>query len=461
LRGRSEIRRDIALDAQLRYAERHHLAPLVLRGAPPSPLPPPGATSPRLLLSNPVLGASVSLNASANNACGAPSMRTGTVMAITERAIVVQDNNNPPGAFTTAEYQSIARSFDTLVYPVTVHNFGEPRDTDGNGRTVLFFTAEVNKLTPPGAPGGSVAGFFFARDLFPRTGNSRLAACSGSNEGELLYLMVPDPLGTINGNQRDKEFVLQRIEATMAHELQHLINASRRLHDVHAEYPEQDWLNEGLSHEAEELLFFRAAALGPGQYLGAVAIGASEELEAAFLKFQSDNVVRLGLFLEETNVPWPFQNGPPDAATRGAAALFLRYLVDRMDTPHQDSWRALVAGPATGLKNLEQVIQADPMQWMRDWAMSLFLDNTTHSVSPQFQQQSWRIRSLILGILDKSVFQLGPIRLQDALPVSAAPVPGGAVYFRFGVPPSINSTLVLTPGGENPGSISLLLLRSW
>jgi hypothetical protein len=101
------------------------------------------------------------------------------------------------------------------------------------------------------------------------------------------------------------------------------------------------------------------------------------------------------------------------------------------------------------------------MQWMRDWAMSLFLDNTTHSVSPQFQQQSWRIRSLMLGILDKSVFQLGPIRLQDALPVSAAPVPGGAVYFRFGVPPSINSTLVLTPGGENPGSISLLLLRSW
>ena len=141
--------------------------------------------------------------------------------------------------------------------------FGEPTDIDKNGHIAIVFTRAVNELTPRGAF-SYVGGLTFSRDLFPQVGTARAQACPSSNEGEYLYLMTPDPSGTINGNRRTNGFVDTNTTAVIAHELVHLINASRKLY-VNTAAPkfEVKWLDEGLAHVAEELLFYRESGLSP------------------------------------------------------------------------------------------------------------------------------------------------------------------------------------------------------
>src|SRR5204863_8605906 len=98
----------------------------------------------------------------------------------------------------------------------------------------------------------------------------------GSNFAEMFYLIVPDPSGTINGNVRTKAEVTQSSISVLAHEYQHLINAARRLYINDAEDFEEVWLNEGLSHIAEELLFYRTAGLQPRSNIDATTITASQ-----------------------------------------------------------------------------------------------------------------------------------------------------------------------------------------
>ena len=53
---------------------------------------------------------------------------------------------------------------------------------------------------------------------------------AGSNTGEMFYLLAPDPTGAINGNVGATGFVDSVTTSVLAHEFQHLINASRRLY---------------------------------------------------------------------------------------------------------------------------------------------------------------------------------------------------------------------------------------
>ena len=58
---------------------------------------------------------------------------------------------------------------------------------------MIFFTKEVNKLTPRGS-NGVIGGFFFERDLFPTpTRRSVQGRAPTSNVGEMFYVLVPDP----------------------------------------------------------------------------------------------------------------------------------------------------------------------------------------------------------------------------------------------------------------------------
>ena len=450
-------KRDDAFHLRLRESERRELAPRVLSRLN-------GNTSQRFTasydLSTPTVGESVSLNTNAGSACDVAQMRASQVKAITQHAIVVADNMNPTGGFTDAEYASIAATYDTLVHPIVTDNFGQTADLDGNNRVILFFTQEVNRLTPPAAAAGFIAGFFFARDLFPKTSNGNLSGCATSNEAEIVYLMVPDPDGTINQNERDKEFVAQRVVSTLAHEVQHLINSSQRLHINQAEYPEKSWLDEALAHVAEELLFFRASGLQPRQNITSVDIAASATRREAFDRFQSENVARLRVFLNETNDNWIFRGGSPDVITRGAATWFLRYVADRLDKPERDVWRKLAAGPDTGLRNVQAVIEADAMQWLRDWAVSLYVDDAVFDLAPVYQVSSWHLRSIMLGVSDGEPY---PIRTISLFPIERKEVTlksGGSSYFRFGVAPALPARLTIDAAGADAENISLVLIRT-
>ena len=74
-------------------------------------------------------------------------------------------------------------------------------------------------------------------------------------------MLAPDPLAQF-GDQRKKSDVVNNTTGTLAHEYQHLINAGRRLYVNNAEFFETVWLNEGLSHIAEELLYYKRERKG-------------------------------------------------------------------------------------------------------------------------------------------------------------------------------------------------------
>ena len=372
-------------------------------------------------------GELIQLNAAAlsRTPCLDSDYRTGRVVAISDRAVVVADTANPRDGFSEEDYLAIAANFDELIWPVNSQNFGGPSDIDGNDRVILFFTRAVNELTPPDAD-SYVGGFFYNRDLFPKSGSS---ACAGSNQAEMFYLLVPDPNGKVNGNLIEKELVLSRTAAVLAHEFQHLINDSRRLYVTQAPVWEEPWLNEGLSHIAEELAFYAASGHAPGENLGSTPI--EGESARAFDQYNLENVIRYIYYLR-----WPEESSPmgevEQLETRGAVWAFLRYVADRELGDDAGMWRRLVDSSTSGLENLEQVLGVDPRVWMRDWQVSVLTDDTGLEVDPEFTQPSWNFRALT-PLLDPS--GMFPLRVTGLGPDSPglSLQGGGAAYFQVAV----------------------------
>ncbi|MGI9140562.1 MAG: Ig-like domain-containing protein, partial [Gemmatimonadaceae bacterium] len=267
-------------------------------------------------------------NANANSACDSPDIRTGRVEAETAHLTIVADLSNPSGGFTTADYQSFAATFESLVWPVVTGNFGAPADIDGGGRVIAFFTRAVNELTPANST-GVVGGFFFARDLFPKVQTGNFPACPGSNQAEMFYILVPDPTGVVNGNVRATDVVRRIAVGVIGHEMQHLINSSRRLFiNTSAQWPETIFMEEGLAHIAEELLFYEASGLNPKSNLTAPTIQSTPQIQAAANSYSTSNWGRLSTYLRapSANSPYASNDG---LATRGATWSWLRYLADR------------------------------------------------------------------------------------------------------------------------------------
>ncbi|HEX8274754.1 MAG TPA: Ig-like domain-containing protein [Longimicrobiaceae bacterium] len=440
--------RDFAWESALRAREGRELAPYV-PAARAAAARRAGIRASLALADPPAVGSLLRINASIE-ACDQPNNRVGRVAAVTERAIVVADTANPAGGFTDAEYREFGLSFDTLVYPVDVANFGAPTDIDANGRTILFFTRAVNALTERDSD-SFVGGFFYARDLFPRADTEDFEGCAGSNFGELFYLLAPDPGGQINGNQFSKAFVLDNTVGTVAHEFQHLISAARRLYVVQTEnFDEEVWLNEGLSHIAEELVFYRAAGLSPGQNLTADRLRSSERVRAAFNAYASSNFGRYGEYLRDPEANSPY-GSDDELGTRGAAWAFLRYAADRRGGDQAALWNRLVNNTLTGIPNLRAALGAEPVEWARDWTTSVYTDDLLPSAPAPFQQPSWHFRNIFSALSTNAVYPLRTRTLADAVTTSVTLAPGGGAFFRLAVPSGGRGEVRITSGAGAPG----------
>ena len=411
-------------------------------------------------LRSPTVGQQVQVN-TALSSCGEPSNRTARVAAVGARSIVLADVSNPAGGLTDAEYASFAAGFDTLVYPLVTQNFGVPGDVDENSRVAIFYTSAVNALTPQGSS-AYVGGFFHPRDLFPLRDREGLSACASSNFAEMFYMLVPDPQGTVNGNAFSRELVLQTSLGTVAHEFQHLINASRRLYVVGTtNWNEQTWLNEALSHVTEEILFYHVAGLAPRQNIGADQIQGNPRRTQAYTTYMDQNIRRYQRYLEEVEVQSPYDSGGQDEndlATRGAGWAFLRYAADRRTGSDVDLWHDLVEGSTTGFANLQQALGRDPRPLVRDWTVSVFADDVVPNLDVRYTQPSWRFRSFF-GVFPLLTRQLASDNDQSfSLNIKS----GTASFVRFGVlPAQVASLTARTSGGEAlPSSMYVTVLRT-
>jgi hypothetical protein len=400
------------------------------------------------------VGDLVALNANASSACSSPVMRTGRIAAVSSKAIVVADTDNPASGYTDADYQSIASTFDNLVDPTDTKAFGSPTDIDGNGHVVLFFTRAVNELTPANSD-SYVSGFFYARDLFPSTATAGFEACASSNGGEMFYLMVPDPTGVVNGNRFAKNAVTSVVIATLGHEYQHLINASRRMYvNTAATDFEETWLDEGLSHVAEELLFLARTGLEPRANIDATLLRTSSAYIDAFNDEAISNFSRLSQYLTAPTSNSPFADND-ELATRGATWSFLRYAADHTGSDDGTTWFQLVNSTSSGVTNLTQVFGSGLTTLARDWATSVFADDIT-TTDARFQQPTWNMRSIFGALQSNGAYPLSTTTLGTS--GSTISVSGGsAAFLRFGVAAGQTATI---QWGTLPSNVQLTLVRT-
>jgi len=371
----------------------------------------------------------VALNV-AEASCSAADMRTFRVEAVGEKSIVLADTANPSGGFTRADYQRFAQRFDTLVYPLDRDAFGEPSDIDGNARVAILFTRAVNELTPANS-GAYVGGFFHPRDLFPRSQSPTLGVCATSNEGELFYMMVPDPTGIVNGNRFRLGMVDTLTTGVLAHELQHLINASRRMYvNTAAQEFEETWLNEGLSHVAQELLYFRESGLAPRARLSARSITDTRLHWESWVANDASNFVNFYVYLLD-----PANHSPIDAGdaleTRGATWAFLRYAADISYTNDCCVWQRFGNSTTTGIGTLTFGLQSDPKPLLRDFAAR----------NMKGEHPSWDFASVYTQVFVDGQYPLSYGSLQDGIAVPVAAKGGSASYYKFSVPPNAQTLL--------------------
>ena len=87
---------------------------------------------------------------------------------------------------------------------------------------------------------------------------------------------------------------------TLAHEYQHLINAGRRLYVNNANAFEDMWLNEGLSHIAEELAVLQGErARRRGRTSASTQLMASTAMTNSFFQYFGGNMSASSSFLSK------------------------------------------------------------------------------------------------------------------------------------------------------------------
>jgi hypothetical protein len=461
------MRRDEGFDLALRARAEHELAPQMTAAREERQVRASRSAGVSYSLAAqaaqvPQVGQLVTLNAGMEpcdtTKSGALNRRVGRVAAVTDKAIVVADTLNPAGGFTDAEYQAFGVAFDTLAYPVDVANFGTETDIDKNGRSIIFFTSAVNALTPAHAT-YYVGGFFYERDLFPNNVPVKQGGCGASNDAEMFYMLVPDPTGKVNGNVFSKSFVNGVTVGTLGHEFQHLINAGRRLYVNDAPDWETTWLNEGLSHIAEELVFYKAAGVASHGRLDATTIKASATVKSAFNAYMATgNFSRLPTFLVTAETTSPYADND-ELETRAATWQFLRYAADRVNGDDAALFKQLVATTKLrGLANLQAALGVSATalgDWFRDWATANFVDGYAAGLDPRFAYRSWNFRGTLGGLKNSNgtlAYPTYPIlsrTLADGVAQTPSIRAGAAAYFRFAVGAGKTARLAVAGGGSS------------
>jgi hypothetical protein len=456
---------DRAFEARLRASERAVLTPMFTdarawyaarsanRAPTDSPSTSPFATSRSnsIIPSNAQVGDTVVVNVNGVDNCTNPINHKARVVAIGTHALILDDVQNPRPGFTDADYVRYAARFDTLVYPMDVGVFGEPTDIDNNGHIVLIFTRAVNALTPAGS-GTYVGGFTFSRDLFPLVATARAQACATSNVGEFFYLLAPDPLGTINGNRRSTGFVDSNTTAVIAHEFQHLINSSRRLYINNASSFEAKWLDEGLAHVAEELLFYHESALAPRTNVTGSVVQSSA-VKTPFSLDMAGNASRYRSFLLASAKSSPYAAND-SLSTRGGAWSLLRYLADRKAAADGDLFMRLVNSPDSGMPNMQGIFGTDLASQVRDWAVSNAVDDMV-TTDATLTQPSWNWHSVYPST--GTPYPLSITTIQNGVQYSGSVTAGGAAYYKLGV--AANSSATFSLAQPSAGNLQLVIVR--
>jgi len=277
-----------------------------------------------------------------------------TLVLTTEHAAFYVDSEDvahyPPGFFAT-----MGSLYEDRIYQADRLAFGAESDVDGNGKLFVVLSHELGAHLN----GGWLLGYFGNDDLLKGRDNSSDCGGTGSNHADIIYLNDVAN-AELNGYTAD-DAATTLFPATVAHELQHLINLNQRCLLRSCSGPEATWVNEGLSKVAEDL-----AGFGWNSWQG--------RSEGSLYLTRSTGQVRG--YTGRSLTRW---EGDPIGNYQGAHSFF-RYFADRRGAGFA---RAIVHG-AGGTPGVESALGEPLPRAMADWATALLFSNEQAAPSQRF-----------------------------------------------------------------------------
>jgi hypothetical protein len=301
-------------------------------------------------------------------------------MYVGDRAAIYQDLDAPSGGFTNTDFTQLGQQFDDVLYDVDTRAFGAESDVDDNNLVIILMSPVVNGLTSPDVCEDSfVSGFFFSIDINPVfSGDPR------SNQGEVFYALVPDNQGVFSCTHATEQ-VRRAVPVTFVHEFQHMISYHQHVL-LRGGSSEQGWLNEALSHLAEELAAFRFLSSGDS---------------TSFSRFAIGNLVNAYDYLANTGdlaVAWT--GGSGTLAQRGAGWLFLRWLIDRYGEPIT---RRLLETNLVGADNVESAIGEPIERLFSEWFLTNWVSDLPGFESTErLRYNTWNLRTTFASLNQQS-----------------------------------------------------------
>jgi hypothetical protein len=333
---------------------------------------------------------------------------TATLRFAGQNILIYVDNQAPTGAsgLSDSVLNKLGTWFDGDLYNLTVSTFGSESDVDGNDRVIVLMTPVVNGLTPRTNCDVVIAGFFFGLDL---------TQSANSNRGEVFYSLAPDPQGQFSC-ARSVRTVELSTPSTFVHEFQHMISFNQ--HVLVRGGPDEDtWLNEGLSHIAEEV----AAIFYDNKYGPPPAPRLFTDTANIFI---GNNLANSYQFLESTPTTslTIFEATTGTLEERGAVWLFLRWLADQKDNT---IFGRLVQTSSTGIANVENISAESFPVLFGDWALALWTDSIPNHPRTSVPERN-RFKSRNLRQIFARLNAIAPSDFPRQYPLVLRPLPFGA-----------------------------------
>ena len=367
----------------LRQAERSRAYPVPPQPQRPTGLEPAGQAAvqasppPRRPFTPADSGMINSFKVCGNLVCDTLKTVDAALTKIGQHIGLYVDTAAPPPGLSQADLDALRAVFDTQLYEVDTTAFGRESDIDHNGVVIVLMTNRVNELVKAtDCSNGFVAGYFFGADIDPFWGPQY-------NNGEIFYALVPDPVPVLKSCAHSVADVKRLVPVTFIHEFQHMISYNHHVLERRGD-AEILWLNEALSHYAEEL--------GGRSFLPADT--------ATFCNYVVGDLNNSGTYLQSPQSHFLVDtSGIGDLENRGAYWLFLRYLIDQYSADTSFARRSAFTRKLdmTGLTGPQNVATQTGQSFqllLERWVLTNWVSDLPGFAAPsELQYKMWRFRT--------------------------------------------------------------------
>jgi hypothetical protein len=375
-------------------------------------------------------------------------VQTQARLKYTGSRVYLYEDVGAASGFNATEYAKFGTLFDDVLYPIDTAAFGFPSDVDGNGHIIVLLSQKINQLTTRAectSTGAYVAGYFFGYDL--TTG-------SGSNRSEVFYSIAPDSTAQYSCAHR-KSQVTTQTPTTFVHEFQHMISYNQHVL-LRQGQGEVTWLNEGLSHIAEELASKYYEAKYPAPSGRTVATQLFPDSSQAFINPDLRNAYSYLLAPRQQSVTTFAGLGTLEE--RGAAWLFLRWLGDQKG---DQIFKQLVATSRRGTENVSAAAAEPFPALFGDFGIATYTDSIDGvprtSVPQRYRFKSRNTRQIFARLFPVRPNPIAATQLGCAGAATQRMLQGTSSYFLTGSPSGCSGTrLDLTAEDGSPLPTALL-----